>query len=59
MKIRLSLFCIALAIIACNTAGAQIMQSMHNGASAQSAYQPVQGDLLGPTTSGDTGTIVV
>jgi hypothetical protein len=57
MKIRLSLFCIALAIIACNTAGAQIMQSMHNGASAQSAYQPVQGDLLGPTTSGIPGRL--
>ena len=57
MKIRLSLFCIALAIIACNIADAQIMQSMHNGASAQSVYQPVQGDLLSPTTNGIPGRL--
>ncbi len=57
MKIRLSLFCIALAIIACNIADAQIMQSMHDGASAQSVYQPVQGDLLSPTTTGIPGRL--
>ena len=57
MKIRLSLFCIALAIIACNLADAQIMQSMHDGASAQSVYQPVQRDLLNPTTSGMPGRL--
>ena len=57
MKIRLSLFCIALAIIACNIADAQIMQSMHDGASAQSVYQPVQGDLLSPTTNGIPGRV--
>lgn len=57
MKIRLSLFCIALAIIACNLADAQIMQSMHDGASAQSVYQPVQGDLLNPTTKGIPGRL--
>ena len=57
MKIRLSLFCIALAILAVNVADAQRLHSMHQGAYAQPAYQPVSGDLYQPSAGGRPGRV--
>lgn len=57
MKIRLSLFCIALAIIACNVADAQRLQGLHHGAAAQSAFRPVAGDLFQPRAGGMPGRL--
>ncbi len=57
MKIRLSLFCIALAILACNVADAQLLHSLHDGAYAQSAFRPIAGDLLQPSAGGTPGRL--
>lgn len=49
MKIRLSLFCIALALIAANVADAQVVSSLEGAGYAQSGFQSVRGDLLHTT----------
>ena len=55
MKIRLSLFCIALALMATNLANAQGVSTMEGGGYAQSGVQSVRGDLL--HTSGRPGRL--
>ena len=57
MKIRLSLFCIALALIACNFADAQLVRSLHDGAFARSGFRQVSGDLLPQQQPGARGRI--
>ena len=60
MKIRLSLFCIALAIIACNVADAQRLHGLHHGAgggTAQSVFRPVSGDLVPAKAGGMPGRL--
>lgn len=55
MKIRLSLFCIALALIAANVADAQGVGPLEGAGYAQSGFQNVRGDLL--HTSGLPGRL--
>ncbi|MFK7767533.1 MAG: right-handed parallel beta-helix repeat-containing protein [Mariniblastus sp.] len=57
MKIRLSLFCIALALFACNFADAQLVRSQQGGPFAQAGFRQVSGDLLQPQAGGRIGRL--
>lgn len=58
MKIRLSLFCVALALLACTVVDAQIGQHrLLGGGFARSAFSQVSGDLLTPQSSGTPGRL--
>lgn len=56
MKIRLSLFCFALAVFASNVAEAQQALSFGDQYGGQPAYQSVSGDLFGGSGGGGSGT---
>ncbi|MFT5300055.1 MAG: hypothetical protein ACI814_000829 [Mariniblastus sp.] len=57
MKIRLSLLCIALAIVALSVADAQVVSSLNDGAFARSGFQQFSGDLLNQRGGGTPGRL--